>query len=95
MPDDGMPEIRSIHFDPAVWHPLDHSILHCQYYPGGRRQHLQYQWVFVTRPWLLAHTKCLIKHTPGDAWRGKGANARHFTVCCYCRKVLDRGQLDQ
>jgi hypothetical protein len=44
-----------VNLDFSQFHPLDHNVLECRGYPGGRRRHLQYRWDFFVRPWLRVH----------------------------------------
>lgn len=62
--------------DFSEFHPLDHSLLNCIGYPGGRKRHLRYRWDYqwqekiesiLYAPW------CLLGHHRWWAWyRGPG-----------------------
>jgi hypothetical protein len=41
-----------VNLDFSQFHPIDHNVLECRGYPGGRRRHLRYRWIFHVQPWL-------------------------------------------
>jgi len=83
---DGPPNINFDKIDFSGFHPLDHSLLECQGYPGGRRRHLEYWWDFKTKPELRAQTLCRLgMHSMTTLWKGR-ENPVSFQACRYCYK---------
>ena len=81
------PEIKSIDF--SEFHPLDHSLLRCSNYAGGRRRHLDYWWTYQGEPGLRARTLCLVGlHRPTQVW----SRQRTWTGCMDCDRRLSTPQ---
>jgi hypothetical protein len=56
--------------DFSEFHPLDHSLIGCRGYPGGRRRHLAYRWDFQWSHALRAKTLCRVgRHNPTQWWQ--------------------------
>lgn len=68
------PVIKKLDF--SDFHPLDHNLLECRGYPGGRRLHIHYFWTFKHANWLRRNTLCRIGvHDEAMPWyrsQGRG-----------------------
>lgn len=79
---DRPPEIRKLDF--SQFHPLDHSVLACRGYPGGRRRHLAYRWEFQVRDQVLRWVLCPFRrHRWVTWWRGQQEDG---VTCARCEK---------
>ena len=88
------PEIRRVDF--SQFHPLDHRIWACRWYPGGRIRHLQYLWQFKWDGNVHRNVHCRLGHHRGGwAWRRSGPNAKAFYACADCWKDLDPPRRDE
>jgi len=56
---DPPPDLRGATIDFSMMHLMDHSVWLC-HGPGGRRHHLRLRWMITTKPWIRAHTLCLL-----------------------------------
>lgn len=76
----------TLNFD--EFHPLDHGLIDCLGYPGGRRRHLEFRWQFQWRDWLYAKTMCRLgQHEIVRMWR-RPAGADEMQVFRACRTCL-------
>ena len=90
------PEIEGKRIDFSQFHPLDHGIIACKGYPGGRRTHLRYRWEFQKKDAIWAATMCKVGwHKPRQIWtRGGGHGPRTWTACIACGERLSAPQPD-
>lgn len=59
-------EIR--HIDFSEFHPLDHSLIKCRGYPGGRRRHLEFSWDFIWKDRVRGQTVCRVGFHDFQVW---------------------------
>lgn len=90
------PNINSDNLGFDDFHPLDHTLIECTGYPGGRRRHLAHWWEFFARPWLRTHTLCRLGLHTSTLFKGR--NDPHtddwyvWDGCPHCLKRLSQPQ---
>lgn len=85
------PNIEGKKLDFSEFHPIDHSLIACTGYPGGRRRHLKHRWQFQWRSAIRSRTTCLIGlHRPGQTW----SRSATWISCVHCWKKLSEPQQD-
>lgn len=80
-----MVNIKKLDF--SEFHPLDHSLLECRDYPGGRRRHLEYSWDFKWRGQVYARTVCRLGLHEWREWYDNSGSDEAVACRCYdCEK---------
>lgn len=90
MSDRPPPDIDPDRLDFSEYHPLDHGIRNCDWYPGGRRRHLKLLWRFKWKEILIENILCRLgRHTPEMLWRQVDGKQTESTACFYCWKKME------
>ena len=57
--------------DFSEFHPLDHNVLQCRDYPGGRRRHVAYRWEFQIRDRIHGRLLHMVGRHDWRAWAAR------------------------
>lgn len=75
------PEIRKLDF--SEFHPLDHSVLRCNGFPGGRRRHLEYRWSYQWSESVKRWTLCVAHRHQWTTWHGRNGDTSVSCRNCF------------
>ena len=74
------PDFSKMELDFSQFHPLNHHVLACRDYPGGRKRHLSYRWEFRWRERVRRVLLCPLRRHEWIKWTR--TNDQRVTVRC-------------
>lgn len=80
------------HIDFSEFHPLDHPLIECRGYPGGRRRHLEFSWDFIWKDRVRAQTTCRVGRHRFTVWRRLDTEVPVNIACMACTKQANPAQ---